>query len=228
MGVGPELFDRPGLTVLEGEDRRGHRLASHYRVGAHAVVWIDPDLADRFDGVGCTDRTPSVEEIRAWMSAQGAEVLGRGVEHALPDGVALPHRPADVRTLAPADPATRALAAALLDGCSADDRDQADFDVDHLDGFLAGWVDGDRLLTLAGGRATDVRPGLTDIGVITDPDGRRHGRGRATVAAVVEDVLAAGEVPLYRCDPANTGSRRLCLGLGFEQVLWLEAFRWPA
>ena len=44
MGLPADRFGVGGVTVVPGLDRRGERLVSHYRVGTHSVVWIDPDL----------------------------------------------------------------------------------------------------------------------------------------------------------------------------------------
>ena len=126
------------------------------------------------------------------------------------------------------DPATIELVARLLGECSADDNDDAEFDLDALDPFLVGWRDGDRLLGLAGGRPWSPRPGLHDLGVIVHPAARRRGVGAAVVAAVSADLIAAGERPVYRCNEENTGSRRLCRSVGYEPIVELEAFSWSA
>lgn len=228
MALPADRFDVDGVSVVAGDDRRGQRLVSHYRVGRHSVLWVDPELAGEvadFDG-----RAPALafDEFGAWAGERDAELLGRGREHLLPRSFDTPSNRPEVQVLDGTDPRVVELVAALLAECSDDDREEADFDLDALDRFLVGWIGPDAgLRALAGGRVFEARPGFVDVGVLVRPSARRAGRGRSVIAGVVAAVLAAGETPLYRCGAHNVASQRLCRGLGFELVLELEAFRWP-
>ena len=46
LGVDPAIFMLPGASVHSSDERRGTRLASHYRVGEHSVVWCDPEVVE--------------------------------------------------------------------------------------------------------------------------------------------------------------------------------------
>lgn len=231
MELTPDRFDVDGVAVVAGEDRRGERLVSHYRVGRRSVLWVDPELAAEVAEVAEVDGrrlAMSFDEFRAVATDRGAEVLGHGLEHLLPGAFEYPTTESGVEVLDGTDPGVVELVGELLAECSDGDRDEADFDVAALDRFLVGWVAPDgRLLALAGGRDFDARPGFVDVGVLVHPDARGAGKGSAVIAGVVAEVLAAGEIPLYRCGDHNLASRRLCSGLGFEVVLELEAYRWP-
>lgn len=227
FGVPVERFAGPGLLVVPSAERHGQRLVSHYRVDQHSVFWIDPDLEPLFDPWQNRSHSVPFDEFGDWARAAGATLLGRGVEHLLtadyepirwaPELVVLDGRsPAGIETVR-----------TLLDVCSEHDLDEAEFEIDALDPHLVGWVEHGRLLALAGGRAEPARPGCMDIGVLVHADARRSGRGRAVVAATVDEILAAGQVPLYRCGVENTGSSRLCRSIGFETVMQLEAYEWP-
>lgn len=228
MRLPVETFDAPGTTVVVGEDRRGSRLAVHYPVGRHAVLWSDPDLGDVIARFADPSETIPIETLREEMAGMGAEVLGAAVEHLLPGAHHEPARPSGVRVLDGDHPEVAGMVERLMATCSTDDLENADFDIERLDRFLVGWVDDDELLAVGGGRDFVARPGFVDVGVLVRPSSRRAGVGRAVIAALVTEVLAAGEVPLYRCGTENQGSRRLCRGLGFEQVLRLEAFELPS
>lgn len=227
FGVAADRFGEPGVLVVPSPDRQGQRLVSHYQVDRHSVFWIDPDLEPLFASWPAGPGPISFEEFGELARSTGATLIGRGAEHLLgpryqtlrlaPELVMLDGRSAwgieTVRT--------------LLDDCSEDDLDEAEFEIDALDPFLVGWLEGGRLLALAGGRHEPARPGCLDIGVLVHAGARGGGRGRAVVAATVEEILAAGQVPLYRCSVENTGSARLCRSIGFETVLELEAYQWP-
>lgn len=228
MGVDATRFGDAGTTILPSDDRLGERLVTRYRIGRHSVLVCDPDVADQLGEHHAGAGALELDTFRAWALEHGAVRLGAGYEHLLPDDWVAPPRPGAVLSLDGAATVTIDLAADLLDACSDDDRDNAEFDVGALDPFLCGWDDDGALRALAGGRPWDRRPGYHDIGVIVRPDARRSGVGAAVVAAVSADIVAAGCRPLYRCAADNVGSRRLCRSVGFEPVVELEAFRLPA
>lgn len=227
MAIGPERFDTSGTTVCPADDRRESNVVSHYRIGLHSVLWCDPALGarvGRFDGA---DHGMTLADFDGWATADGAELLGSGFDHALPDDWSEPPRPPAAERLDTTDPSAVERIRALLDACTADERDDADFDVDALDPFLVGWRDRDRVLALAGGRPWPPRPGHHDIGVIVHPEARGRGLGAAVVAALTSDIVDAGETPLYRCNQDNVGSWSLCRSVGYRSVAELTAHRWP-
>jgi L-amino acid N-acyltransferase YncA len=227
LGIEPTVFDAPGTTVRADHARDGLRLASRYLVGDHAVVWTEPAL---FSTVAELDGRPTAigdDEFRAWGESVGADWLGRGYDHVLADGFRAPDRPGAIVVLDPAAAAAIELVAELLDSCSDDDRDEAEFELDALDEVLVGWLEGDRLLALAGGREWSARPGFRDIGVIVHPAARRRGLGQAVVEQVTTEILMRGHRPLYRCNDENTGSVRLCRAVGFEVACLVSAVRFP-
>jgi GNAT superfamily N-acetyltransferase len=225
MGFDVARFDEPGISVVSGEDRRGERQVSHYRVGEHSVVWTDPEVLGELEPWNSHGAALSFGQFRVWALEHGAERIGAGYEHVL-GTFAAPERPEQVRLLDGHDDAVVRMAAELFDACSDADREAADFDPGALDEHLAGRIDDERLTALAGGRPFASRPGFHDIGALVLPEARRQGHGRHVVAAVVESVLAVGHLPLYRCPIDHEGSWRLCRGLGFVPVAELEAFRW--
>jgi GNAT superfamily N-acetyltransferase len=220
--------DRRGTSVHAHEDRRGTGLVTHYPLGVRSALWSDPDVAESV--TAAIARHADEPLTRAgWDSiarSQGAVPVGVGLEHLLPDRWVAPSAAATVVDFDPELPDTVRRVTDLLARCPEDDRDEADFDPQHLDPFLVGWVDGDELVALAGGRPEPVRPGFHDIGVLVRPDRRREGIGVALVAAVSARLLDAGEYPLYRCNLDNVGSRRLAEQVGYVRALEIAAYRW--
>ncbi|MFD5410956.1 GNAT family N-acetyltransferase [Streptomyces nojiriensis] len=71
-----------------------------------------------------------------------------------------------------------------------------------------------RTVAAAGYRAWPSR--TAHIGVLTAPDSRGRGLGRAAGAAAVAHALAAGRLPQWRARPI--ASRRVAQALGFEEL----------
>lgn len=227
VGLDVDVLDAPGTTVRADPARAGLRLVSRYLIGDHALIWTEPALAAAVASLDGRVDAIDEAEFRRWCESAGAEWLGAGNDHVLADGFVPPDRPGAVAVLDRAAPAAIELVAELLDACSDDDRDEADFALDALDELLVGWFEHDRLLALAGGRVWDARPGFRDIGVIVHPAGRRRGLGRAVVEQVVTEIVMRGHRPLYRCSVENAGSGRLCRSVGFEAVCRVSALRFP-
>lgn len=66
---------------------------------------------------------------------------------------------------------------------------------------------------------------LWQIGVDVLPCHRISGIGRALVWRLTQGILERGKVPYYSTSPANIGSRRLALGVGFWPA-WTEIRTW--
>jgi GNAT superfamily N-acetyltransferase len=225
LGLDPEIFEVPGTTVRSTDERRGTRLVSHYRVGAHSVLWCDPSVVGHAHDLARSSRPIESAELALWGDLVGAARVGSGFDHVVPLGTRLPRTAGAVAVLDPLHALD--LVGELLASCSDDDRDEAEFDLEDLDPFLAGWIDDDRLLGLAGAREWTARPGFLDIGVIARPAVRGGGVGRAVVAEVASQAQLHGYSPLYRCNADNEASWRLCRGLGFEVAATIEAYEVP-
>lgn len=85
-------------------------------------------------------------------------------------------------------------------------------------------VDPSRIVAYASASEWDWDHNFGDIGVLVDRAHRGGGLGRLVVAHTVADLLADGRRPLYRHERANHGSRRIALGLGFEQAAALAYY----
>ena len=228
FGVDVDLFADDGVLVVPAADRSGQRRVTLHRVDRHAVLWIDPHLENELSEWRGQSTTPTFEEFRDWAFVAGATLLGHGLEHLLPEAHRRASRAPELTVIDGGSPTGIELVQTLLDECSADDLDEAEFEIEALDPFLVGRVESNRLVALAGGRTEPARPGCMDIGVLVHPDHRQVGHGRGVVTAVADELIAAGHLPLYRCASSNVGSRQLCRSVGFELALELEAFEWPA
>jgi GNAT superfamily N-acetyltransferase len=228
FGVSVGLFGTLGSIVVPAPSRQGTGRVSHHHIGRHSLIWADPDLESELADWH-RRRTPiAFDELRAVARSAQAELLGHGLEHVVQATFRGPDPAPEITVLDGAATETKAIVQGLFDDCSEEDLDEAEFEIDALDPYLVGWTEAGRLLALAGGRPEEMRPGCMDIGVLVHPEARRSGRGQAVVAVTADRVCEAGHVPLYRCDSSNIGSQRLCRAVGFELVMELDAFRWPA
>jgi GNAT superfamily N-acetyltransferase len=128
-------------------------------------------------------------------------------------------------------PAVRALFAAdtaalrqLAAACDADawEHSGITFDDPHLFGLI---VDG---LVVAAARG---RPGWGEtahVGVVTHPDHRGRGYGRAVVSATTAQALAEGFIVLYQTALVNRPSVALATGLGYREYATHLAVRLAA
>lgn len=116
-----------------------------------------------------------------------------------------------IRTLSQAD---AQLFSEFQERCSDDDRDEAFVELDHW--LVVAAVKGNRIVC-----ATSAYPwqdsSLVDIGVLTDPEFRGQGYGRATVRAISREILLRNLEPQYRCDPSNAASAALAISSGFTR-----------
>lgn len=223
-----ELFEIPGSSVVPEAERRATGRVSHLHIGRRSLIWTDPDLLGDLSRWSTRATAIGFDEFRTWAVGHGAVLLGHGLEHLLPGFIRPVVGASQLSVLDGESSAGIETVRTLLDECSEDDLDEAEFDLDALDPYLVGWIEDGRLRALAGGRPDGDRPGCMDIGVLVHHEARRVGCGRAVVHAVADAIRDAGHVALYRCGSGNVGSQRLCLSVGFELVLELDGFQWPA
>jgi RimJ/RimL family protein N-acetyltransferase len=116
-----------------------------------------------------------------------------------------------VRALTQADAAAFA---AFQARCSAHDLNESDISVDQETPY--GVLDGSRIVA---GASAFMWDGLVDVGVLTDPDYRGQGLGKAAVSAVCAhygDNADEPRIVCYRHGRNNLASQGIARGLGFS------------
>ena len=84
------------------------------------------------------------------------------------------------------------------------------------EGFVAGAVVDDRIISVAHTNATTAR--YADIGVFTLEDCRNRGYSTASAAIVAEAIRESGRTPVWSCGEDNLSSLRVAAKLGFNEV----------
>lgn len=225
-----------GSMIAPVDDRIGSRSATSYPTPLGTIVWCDPALADRLAAVlgERIERAISSDEFVELATGDGAEALGFGRNRVLDGQLRVPTTAApgawlSVKRLDRDVAEDVALLAALAAEVSDDDLDEADLELDNLDPFYVGLLDGDRLAAYACGRPSDIDERFDDIGVLVHPEYRRVGLGARAVAEFVRQRQAADpqRLMLYRCTTENAGSNRIAESLGFSLAHTIGAVRFP-
>ncbi len=196
--IDPALSDSRSVSVLSVADGRRVLTVTPRRA---AELALSPAV------------TVSADELARRLAAAGLELNG-------PDHLFyLPVAEQETLTLEPVGSQTRPLTAedAALFGRFAqeapeDDLDDAFVELDHW--LVFGTLLDGRLVSVASMYPWD-RSLLADLGVITLPEYRGRGLGRATVRAMSARAIALGYEPQYRCQFDNVSSVALAASAGF-------------
>jgi RimJ/RimL family protein N-acetyltransferase len=185
-------------------------------VGAGVGIKVLDEMLDSVDAVRAARPPDHTLTGADFVAAWGADTtrIGHMLVYMLDRAVFrrfAPDRRYTVRALTQADAAAFA---AFQARCSADDLNESDISVDHEVAY--GIFDQDRIVA---GASTYMWDGLVDVGVLTDPDYRGQGLGKAAVSAVgAQYVDNAGEprIVCYRHGTNNPASQGIARSLGFS------------
>ena len=190
----------------------GLRSVSLLRVeGEATVLSLSPARAEQLE-LAASDRIGR-GELSARLDRAGMVLADPDHLFYLPlaEQVALREEPWDSATR-PLTEADAAVFAEFTAQAPEDDLDEAFVELDHW--LVMGTFSGERLVS-----AASMYPWgetlLADLGVITLPEFRGRGLGRATVRAISAAALARGYEPQYRCQLENTASAALARAAGF-------------
>jgi len=226
-GVEASKLGVEGVSLGPREDRRASAIASCYSIGAHTVIFCDPELVPQLEVFGEAHPLADRACWLAWALDQGAHHLGSGVMRVRPGSAsAASSTVADVVTMSADEPVDVALIHAFLDGCDEEDIDEADIDRDSLDPVIRATLGPDGAVSaFASALPWDALPSWWDIGVLTADGHRRKGLGMRCVSAVIAGIKEAGGIALYRHEAANAGSAAVAARLGFAIATQLHAVR---
>jgi GNAT superfamily N-acetyltransferase len=219
-----DLF-RPGTILLPEARFSGSKVIAIWSIGRHSLVQLDPEFLEKVQIVQEAmpeDSALTGDDLQATWGAECILERDQGLVHYLyPQD--LPKFAVEaqfnVRQLHPEDAQCMA---ELHQACPPADVDEGFVEVDHLVAY--GCFAGSQLAAAASGY---IRTGFLDLGVLVHPDFRRLGLGKAVVGAVCRWSIDQGLIAQYRCNPLNTASQRLALGLNFKQYfqsasIWLK------
>jgi len=227
-GVDPVLRTHSGVSVVADDERAGSAVASCYVLGEHAVVFADPaavELVSTFRPDGLPAEV--LEDWQRFGAGVGAEVLGVGIVRTL---VTEPVRVEGIAVVDRDDPRDVERLRVMLAGCSEDDVDEAEIDLDELDPIIrcSETGPGGALTAYASAYSSDNLAGRWDIGTLTHPDHRRQGLGLRALQRLTWDLVAGGNEPVYRHNADNLASAALAERGGYAIAARLAAIRLTA
>jgi GNAT superfamily N-acetyltransferase len=218
LGCSPdELFAEPFRIITHGGHFAGYCGAFALFRGDAALVSIPPDRADSLRALlADLSHRSSPGRFAAALASVATAVIGPAYIGYAP-AVSAPTQPA--RAIGPDDSAAFE---ALRQLCDATEWEHGGSRNDDPSSGV--FVDG-QLVAVAG---YEIRGGaVADIAIVTHPDFRGRGFGRAAVAHLALRAIAAGLLPQYRTLEENAASRRVAESLDFQPYATSVAVRLP-
>ncbi len=212
FGVPIEALDEPGAQVVPHVGLGDYAGAWFFVRGAACVVsapgrWVE--LLRRALAERTFDAVLSEEGLTTVFGEAFAGTVGPAFHGHLDPAHFRPHPAPEVRAIRASD---APWVAALRAACADEDWEDASLKLEAPGAF--GWFEDDALLAAAS--LTDWGPDTVGPDVLTHPERRRAGCGKAVVSAVVSHALDAGKVLTYQTLMENEPALGIARSLGFE------------
>lgn len=214
FGCPMEIAQQSGTTLLPESKYDGDKVIALWHIGKHAFAQLDPAYYSQLKKL--TEELPANTSLTGDLiqTCWGSErILSRDIGLAyylfpphLP--AYLPDQPFILRQLSEAD--TNAMFV-LHAANTPEDVDEGFVEVTHQVAF--GVFFGEQLVAAASGYE---RTGFLDIGVLTHPDFRKKGLGKAVVGGLCEWANQHNIIAQYRHNINNAGSQNVARSLKFQ------------
>jgi GNAT superfamily N-acetyltransferase len=227
-----ERRSQPGTTIIEDSvDRQPHDWCRLWTLDHHAYVQVHPVDAHYFHDLvkhKPADYRLTLDDIEAAYPAQVAET-SREFYYVLDAARFTPFTPDQRYTVRRLTAADAGAFETFLARCTAEEKEAGDVSIDDEIGIAYGVLDtlgdGERIAAVA---STYEYYGFIDVGILTDPDYRRQGLGKAAVSALSEQFLDKDELLLYRHVASNLGSMGIVRGLNYWQFAAMDAVKFKS
>jgi len=222
FGYPIETAQQTGTTLLPESKYEGDKIIALWYIGKHTFVQLDPAFHSQLDEL--VKNLPANTSLtgehiqKAW---DDGAILSRDIglnyylfPQDLPDYI--PPPPFTLRQLTEAD---AGVMSALHDANTPEDVDEGYVEVTHQIAFGC-FLDG-QLVSASSGYE---RTGFMDIGVLTHPDFRKKGLGKAVVGALCDWSNQHNVIAQYRHNILNAGSQNVAESLNFKLYFKSESF----
>jgi hypothetical protein len=214
LGITPAELNQPGLSIAAHVGLEGYRGVWCFRRRDRTVVsappgWI-PHLQSRLPEIG-QEHLMDETVLREVFGCDFDRLVGPAYQGCLLPELFRPHVTPHVRFLGPDD---AALIEVFRVNCGQDAWEYAGFD--DATSYLAGILEGDRILSLAGYNRV-WRDEAGGPCILTHRAHRGRGWATATTSAVVGRALQEGKLLLYQTLETNMASISIARRLGYEQ-----------
>jgi len=218
-GMSPDETARPGVTLCPVAAERWDDWLELMPVGARVGLEVPPALWERVAAVVAARPADHALTGADFAAAWGDLVrVGGGKVYMLDEATFRPFVPTARCTVRPLTAADRAAFDAFAARCTPHERAEADVGLEQI--APCGVFDGARLVAAA---SVCDWLGMADVGVLTDPDYRGQGLGKAVVTAAAAQIHAQGGLLCYRHGLSNLGSQGVAKGLRLSLYATLEA-----
>ena len=225
FGCPVTTVQQSGTTFVYEEQYRGNKSLALWYIGKHTFVQLDPELIEPLKRV--------LEQLPTGASLRGDDLeRAWGSDRIVLRDMNLIHYlyPADLPDYSP--PESFTLRSLTLEDSelmsvfrNANPPEEAEGTYVEVNQEIAyGCFKDDQLVAAS---SAYKRTGFLDVGVLTLPEYRRLGLGKAAAGAVCEWSIARGIVPQYRNDVNNLGSQGVAMSLNFrtyfkQESVWLK------
>jgi predicted GNAT family acetyltransferase len=222
FGCPAETAHQSGTTIVPESNYEGKKVIVLEFIGSHTFAQIDPFYFQVLNQLVQTlPQGTSINgtHIQAAWDEKTIESHGHGITYYLhPSDLPahLPPQPFHVRKLSSADADGMT---ALNEACTAEEVEEGYVEVTHQIAF--GCFHQEQLVAASSGYE---RRGFLDIGVLTHPDFRKKGLGKAVVGALCAWAVEKHIIAQYRHDALNLNSQHVAVSLGFNPYFKTEAF----
>ncbi|MBN1968448.1 MAG: GNAT family N-acetyltransferase [Candidatus Delongbacteria bacterium] len=212
--VTPEDFKTCGTIFEERDNLKDSRNLIIWHCGEKVIFRFDPDLKDQMDRI--RNHFPvnfTITDEYALDFFEADELGCESFDHIMilyPDNFK-PYL-ADNFLVRKLDKSDLHYLESLKESCSEQDLDDAYIEIDHE--IITGVFDNDKLVSVSSVLDWGA---FYDVGVLTNPDYRGKGLGKASVTLLVEEIFRTDKIPLFRCNFNKLGSYGIGKALGFEE-----------
>ena len=219
FGCPVETTEQPGTTLQPEIKYEGEKIIAHWYIGKHTFIQLDPTFFPQLEALvkALPNTSLTGEKIELTWGKEAISSRDTGLIYYL-FPLDLPnYQPPSPFTLRPLTEADADLMSALQAANTPEDVDEAFVEVTHEIAF--GCFHGDQLVAAASGYE---RTGFLDLGVLTHPDFRKKGLGKAVIGATCDWAHQKGMIAQYRHNALNINSQNVATSLNFRKYFSSE------
>ncbi len=219
FGCPVEITEQPGTTPQPESKYEGEKIIALWHIGKHTFIQLDPTFFPQLEALvkALPNTSLTGEQIELTWGKEAISSRDTGLIYYLFPPYLPNYQPSSPFTLRPLTEADADLMSALQAANTPEDVDEAFVEVTHEIAF--GCFHGDQLVAAASGYE---RTGFLDLGVLTHPDFRKKGLGKAVVGATCDWAHQKGMIAQYRHNALNINSQNVATSLNFRKYFSSE------
>ncbi len=213
-----ENAQQAGTTIMLDEERDPAGTQIIWTFDKHVIIRTHPQFEERFKALIEDGQALSITQI---VENLDVTVQEQDMFYSITEGDFIAHDcNYTIRQITQDDADAFA---EFHEKCSERDRQYGEVGLN--DETVFGVLDGKRIIAVA---SSFEWQGFVDIGVLTDPDYRGQGAGKAVVASIIQHYLqnTVDERPLsYRHETSNVGSGKIAKAVGWQRFATMDFVR---